>query len=136
MDMMSMVSGMLAAQAGNVQMQVAATMMKSNADAEKSAVLTLLGVAGASADPWQYNHPRRVEVNDRLANQNYRIDRDYRDGDITLGQARYLHQEDRYIRGQERFDGRFDGGHITPAEQRALNQDENGVSRQIYRDAH
>jgi hypothetical protein len=43
MDMMSMVSGMLAAQAGNVQMQVAATIMKSDANAEKSAVLTLLG---------------------------------------------------------------------------------------------
>jgi hypothetical protein len=45
MDTMSMVSGMLAAQAGNVQMQVAATILKSNADAEKSAVLTLLGAA-------------------------------------------------------------------------------------------
>jgi hypothetical protein len=51
MDMMSMVSGILAAQAGNVQMQVAASIMKSNADAEKSAVLTLLGAAqqGASS---------------------------------------------------------------------------------------
>ena len=45
MDMLSMVSGMLAAQAGNVQMQVAASIIKSNADAEKSAVLTLLGAA-------------------------------------------------------------------------------------------
>ena len=45
MDILSMVSSMLAAQAGNVQMQVAATIMKSNADAEKSAVLTLLGAA-------------------------------------------------------------------------------------------
>ena len=45
MDTMSMVSGMLAAQAGNVQMQVAATILKSNADSEKSAVLTLLGAA-------------------------------------------------------------------------------------------
>jgi hypothetical protein len=43
MDMMSMVSSLLSAQAGNTQMQVAATMMKSNADAEKSAVMTLLG---------------------------------------------------------------------------------------------
>jgi hypothetical protein len=48
MDMMSMVSGILAAQAGNVQMQVATTLMKSNADAEKSAVLTLLGGAQQS----------------------------------------------------------------------------------------
>jgi hypothetical protein len=38
-----MVSGLLAAQAGNTQMQVAATLLKSNADAEKSAVQTLLG---------------------------------------------------------------------------------------------
>jgi hypothetical protein len=45
MDMMSMVSGMLAAQAGNTQMQVAATILKSNANSEKSAVLTLLGAA-------------------------------------------------------------------------------------------
>jgi len=45
MDMMSMVTSLLSAQAGNTQMQVAATMMKSNADAEKSAVMTLLGGA-------------------------------------------------------------------------------------------
>ena len=43
MDIMSMVTSMLAAQAGNTQTQVAATILKSNADAEKSAVLTLLG---------------------------------------------------------------------------------------------
>jgi hypothetical protein len=49
MDMMNMVSGILAAQAGNVQMQVAAAIIKSNADAEKSAVLTLLGAAQQSA---------------------------------------------------------------------------------------
>ena len=38
-----MVSSLLAAQAGKMQTQVAATIMKSNIDAEKSAVLTLLG---------------------------------------------------------------------------------------------
>ncbi len=39
-----MVSGLLAAQAGSVDTQVAATMLKSDLDAQKSAVLTLLGV--------------------------------------------------------------------------------------------
>jgi hypothetical protein len=48
MDMMSMVTSMLAAQAGNTQMQLAATIMKSNADAEKSTVLTLLGAGQPS----------------------------------------------------------------------------------------
>jgi hypothetical protein len=48
MDTLSIVSSLLAAQAGNVQTQVAATIIKSNADAEKSAVLTLLGAAQQS----------------------------------------------------------------------------------------
>jgi hypothetical protein len=43
MDMMSMVTSLMAAKAANTQMQVATTIMKSNADAEKSAVITLLG---------------------------------------------------------------------------------------------
>ena len=43
MDMMAVVSAMLAMQAANTQTQVATSIMKSNADAEKSAVQTLLG---------------------------------------------------------------------------------------------
>jgi hypothetical protein len=43
MDMMAMVGSLLAAQAGSTQMQVAASIIKSNADAERSAVMTLLG---------------------------------------------------------------------------------------------
>ena len=42
MDMMSMVSSILAMQAGNVQQQIVTSMIKSNADAEKFAVQTLL----------------------------------------------------------------------------------------------
>jgi hypothetical protein len=44
MDVVSMVSGFLAAQAGAMQSQAAAAMLKQNLDAQKSAVLTLLGV--------------------------------------------------------------------------------------------
>ncbi|MEA2920488.1 MAG: hypothetical protein QOF07_451 [Bradyrhizobium sp.] len=45
---MSIVTSMLAAQAGKTQMQVNASILKSNADAEKSAVLTLLGAGQPS----------------------------------------------------------------------------------------
>jgi hypothetical protein len=48
MDMMAMVGGMLAAQQGALQANIAATLMKQNADAEKSAVLTLLGAGQPS----------------------------------------------------------------------------------------
>ena len=50
MDMMSMVSSILSAQAGNTQMQVQASIIKSNADAEKFAVQTLLGGQASSAN--------------------------------------------------------------------------------------
>ena len=110
---------------------------------KRALLIALFGAAGAiatagaaSANPWDLHHPRRVEVNHRLAAQNMRINRDYRDGRISLRQAHYLHAEDRMVRHQERFDARFDRGHITRADQHALNQDENGVSRQIWRDAH
>jgi hypothetical protein len=42
MEMMAMVSSLLSMQAGNTQGQIAATIMKQNADAEKFAVETLL----------------------------------------------------------------------------------------------
>ena len=48
MDMMSMITSLLAAKSAGGQMQIAATIMKSNADAEKSAVLTLLGAGTPS----------------------------------------------------------------------------------------
>jgi hypothetical protein len=50
MDMMAMVSSMLAMQAANTQTQVATSIMKSNADAEKSAVQTLLGGPPSTAN--------------------------------------------------------------------------------------
>jgi Putative motility protein len=49
MDMMSMVSGLLAMQAGNTQSQIGAAILKSNADTEKATVLTLLGAAQQSS---------------------------------------------------------------------------------------
>jgi len=94
----------------------------------------MAGATGASAENnWQRHHPRRVEVNHRLRNQNERITREVRHDEITRGQARDLRAEDRGIRGQERFDASHHRSHLTRAEQRRLNREENGVSHQIGR---
>jgi Putative motility protein len=45
---MSLVAGILSAQTGNLQTQIATSILKSSVDAEKSAVLTLLGQGGPS----------------------------------------------------------------------------------------
>jgi hypothetical protein len=98
--------------------------------------IAMLGTAMTSAiaeTRWERNHPRRDQVNDRLANQNRRINQEYREGEITKGQAIQLHREDQAIRNEERTMAKFNNGHITPAEQKALNQQENAVSQQIGR---
>ena len=96
--------------------------------------MLVVGTGSAMAEtPWQAYHPRRVEVNDRLAVQNYRINQEYRTGEISRARAIALHGEDHALRTEERIDARFDGGHITRGEQYALNHQENAVSRQIGR---
>jgi hypothetical protein len=106
----------------------------------KIALMSLALAAGAvttaSASPWTHQHPRRVEVNHRLAHENHRINRNLAEGHISWRQAAHMHREVHAIRTAERTDAAFDRSHLTRAEHRALNQNENGVSRQIYRTAH
>ena len=97
-----------------------------------TATLTLTAFAlPASAAAWSASHPRRAEVNTRLANQTRRIHQERKEGDLTAAQARDLHQEDKGILANERYDASNDNGHITKAEDRSLNQEENAVSKQI-----
>jgi len=49
MDMMAMVSSMLAMQAAGTQQQIQTSIIKQNADAEKAAVQTLLGTANLAS---------------------------------------------------------------------------------------
>jgi hypothetical protein len=80
---------------------------------------------------WQKNHPRREQVNQRLAKQNKRIRNEVKEGEITKSQAASLHKDDRQIRREERLMASQNGGHITKQEQKTLNQQENAVSKQI-----
>jgi hypothetical protein len=48
MDVASLASGILTAQAGNTQQQIATTVLKSNLNAEKSVVQALLGAGPPS----------------------------------------------------------------------------------------
>lgn len=101
-----------------------------------AAIALLAGAAGSTyaADndtAWQKDHPRREQVNQRLAKQNKRIHEKVKSGEITKTEAAALHQEDRTIRQEERTMASQNRGHITKAEQKALNQQENAVSKQI-----
>ena len=96
----------------------------------------IIGAVGPSfaATAWQNSLPRRVVVNHRLGNEKHRINQDRRHGELSRGQARQLHRDDRQIRQEERDMAAQDHGHLTRADQRALNQQENRVNRQIGHD--
>jgi hypothetical protein len=98
-----------------------------------AAAVMLAGMVGtASAETtWQKNHPRRTQVNHRLAKQNNRIRTDVKDGTLTKGQAATLHQEDHQVRQEERDMASQNGSHITKSEQKVLNGQENAISNQI-----
>jgi len=93
----------------------------------------LIGIAGAAhaESQWDKDHPRRAEVNKRLDNQNARINKEVKEGEISKTKAAKLHKEDHQIRQEERDMASQNHGHITKQEQVTLNQQENGVSRQI-----
>lgn len=98
-----------------------------------SLLVTLSFATPSFADgQWAANHPRRDQVNDRLANQNRRTNAGVRNGQLTPQQAQQIHREDHAIRKEERADAAAHGGHITKGEQRQINRQENTVSRQIH----
>jgi hypothetical protein len=92
--------------------------------------LSFTGTASAQTN-WDAAHPRRVEVNHRLANQDRRIHQKVREGELSHAEAARLHRDDHRIRQEERDMARHDGGHITRREDYALNQQENRTSGQI-----
>jgi hypothetical protein len=96
-----------------------------------AATAALAQGASAPAGEWKKEHPRRAEVNARLAHQDHRINKELKEGEITKSQAGKLHREDRQIRQEERDMASQNGGHITKAEQKVLNQQENKVSKEI-----
>lgn len=99
--------------------------------ASAASMLLLVATATAADATWAQKHPRRAEVNSRLANQNRRIHQQVKAGDMSKSQAAALHRDDHAIRQEERDMASQNGGHITKSEQHVLNQQENGVSQQI-----
>lgn len=82
------------------------------------------------------DHPRENEVNQRLDNQQTRIDQGVANGSMTERQATRDEQHVSNIAQREAVDESKHNGHITKAEQNRLNRSENRNSRRIHRQKH
>ncbi|HEV2355704.1 MAG TPA: hypothetical protein VGR89_15760 [Puia sp.] len=103
----------------------------------KHLIATFIAIFGftaasfAQTGHFDHTHPRRAQVNSRLANQNRRINRERAEGQISARRAAQLHRNDHEMRQEERDMARQNHGHITRQEQRTLNHQENANSRKI-----
>lgn len=82
------------------------------------------------------DHPRENQVNQRLDNQQARVDQGLANGTMNGRQAARDEKHDANIAQREAVDESKHNGHITKAEQSRLNRAENRNSRRIYRQKH
>lgn len=82
------------------------------------------------------DHPRVNEVNQRLDNQQARINQGLANGTMNGAQAARDERHDANIAKRESVDEAKHNGHLTKGEQNRLNRAENRNSRRIYRQKH
>lgn len=81
-------------------------------------------------------HPRVNEVNQRLSNQQNRIQNGEANGTINGKQAARDEKQDANIAQRESADEAKHNGHLTKGEDKRLNKSENRDSRRIRRQKH
>ncbi len=76
------------------------------------------------------------EVENRIHDQNARINQGIRNGSVTYGEDRRLDRSLDSIQAQRNRDLRRNDGHLTRGEYAHLNREENNLSDRIYFDKH
>jgi hypothetical protein len=89
--------------------------------------------ATTPSDPTIPGHPRVNEVDQRLENQQQRIDAGVADGQINAKQEARDQAKDAKVSQQLSADQAKNGGHITKAEQKQMNKELNHNSKRIHK---
>jgi hypothetical protein len=76
------------------------------------------------------------EVQNRIGDQQARIDQGVRSGSLPYGQYHALDSRLDQVQAQRNRDLRADDGHLTGAQFARLNHEENNLSDRIYWDKH
>lgn len=87
-----------------------------------------------TADPPSTGAP--ATVNQRLENQQDRIQAGIKDDQLTKGEATHLEADDAKIHAEEKVDREYNDGKLTAPERQQLNRQLNQNSRHIHRARH
>ncbi len=75
-------------------------------------------------------------INQRKENQQDRIANGIQSGELTAGETRNLEKKEATINHEEHDMRKLDDGHLTAADRATLNQQQNAVSKDIYKQKH
>jgi hypothetical protein len=75
-------------------------------------------------------------INHRKENQQDRIGRGVKSGQLTAGETAHVERQERGINREERGMRAQDHGHLTRQDRRTLHHQQNVESHRIYRDKH
>jgi hypothetical protein len=75
-------------------------------------------------------------INQRKENQQDRIANGIQSGELTAGETRNLEKKEATINHEEHDMRKLDNGHLTAADRATLNQQQNVVSKDIYKQKH
>ena len=79
------------------------------------------------------NHPN---INQRKRNQQRRIDQGEDSGQLTRHEDRNLEKKEHALNQEERDMRKMDNGKLTAQDRKTLHQQQNHLSKNIYRDKH
>jgi hypothetical protein len=75
-------------------------------------------------------------INQRKENQQDRIANGIQSGELTAGETKNLEKKESEVNQEERDMRKLDNGHLTTADRATLNQQQNTLSKDIYKDKH
>jgi len=91
-------------------------------------------VIGGTAMVYAQDGTKTPIVNERQKLQHERIKEGVKSGELTKGEARKLHSEEKSIKAEKQM-AKADGK-VTPAERAKLRKDQNKASKDIYKLKH
>jgi hypothetical protein len=76
------------------------------------------------------------KIGQRSEKQQDRIGQGIKSGQLTAGEASNLENKEAAINQEKQADRTANGGHLTQQQKNQINQQQNKVSKQIYKDKH
>ncbi|MFZ1083041.1 MAG: hypothetical protein WAO19_14080 [Candidatus Kryptoniota bacterium] len=101
-----------------------------------AAIIALAISGSAMAQDQSGQAPVKPTVVQRQFNQQKRISKGVKSGQLTRGEAQRLERQQGRIQARKQTDKAYHGGKLTPKNRAQLNRMQNRASRKIYRAKH